>query len=131
MAKAKAKPSILDDIDTAPIPDVTQIELPSREAPAADSALGEEDRRQQALGHLVDAPGWSTFVERIQKRMLKLKTLEGVDISKLTREQVGERFIVGQLAAGVIEEELKAVQSIGDAIKRHHTEENHGTNTEA
>lgn len=131
MARAKTKPSILDDFDTAPIPDVTQIELPSREAQTPDSALGEEERKQEAIGHLVDAPGWSTFVERIQKRMLKLKTLEGVDISKLSREQIGERFIVGQLAAGVIEEELKAVQTIGDAIKRHHTEENDGTDTEA
>lgn len=101
--------------DTAPIPDMSDLTPP----PAAPTETVQEAASDQyMLGQLANHPGWGLFTDRIEKRILALKTLDGVVLEGLTPEQVGHKYLVAREAALVLTTELAYVRTVAKSIQR-------------
>lgn len=107
-------------MDGAITPDVSQLEIETAPRTTEHSA---EALKQRAQAKLTEAPGWSLFVERLRARIVQLKTLEGVDITGLSPEQVGTKFLIGREAAVVLEAEIARIEALAAAIARNPPEE--------
>lgn len=125
MAAKSPKKDPLDGFDVMLAPDATQFDAPAdaKAAPPEPTALDEARRKQQAMGALVDAPGWSTFVTEVRDHADKMRKLSGVELAKFSPAEIGEKFLVANLAADAIESEITKVIKIAQAIKRNTPEE--------
>lgn len=111
-------------MDNALVPGAEEL-LPRAPEPEVEpSPVQEELSQERALSSLTDHPGWSIFRDRVLGRCDDLERLVGLDVSKMTKEDVGEAFLIGRGAAAKLRDELGWVEATAAVVHNQSEEEN-------
>jgi len=72
--------------------------------------------KDKQIANLADHPGWLTIQKLMQDRVDYYKKMSGLDTSKLTLEEIGQKFIVSNLVADELAQVLNIVQTTANEI---------------
>jgi lipase chaperone LimK len=72
--------------------------------------------KDKQIANLIDHPGWLQIQALMQDRIDYYKKMSGLDTSKLTLEEIGQKFIVSNLVADELAQVLNVVQSTASEI---------------
>lgn len=72
--------------------------------------------KDKQIANLADHPGWLQIQKQMEERIDYYKKMSGLDTSKLTLEEIGQKFIVSNLVADELSQVLNIVQSTANEI---------------
>ena len=76
----------------------------------------EANIKDKQIANLADHPGWLQIQQLMQDRIDFYKKMSGLDTSKLTLEEIGQKFIVSNLVADELSQVLNVVQTTANEI---------------
>lgn len=85
--------------------------------PVLNETLADEIVKEKVLTNLTEHPGWRIFVDRLLVRCEQMERLEGLDVTNMTKEQVGEAFLIARSAAARLRDEVGWVDAEAAAIR--------------
>lgn len=81
----------------------------------------EANIKDKQIANLADHPGWLQIEQLMQDRIDFYKKMSGLDTSKLTLEEIGQKFIVSNLVADELSQVLNVVQTTANEINNGKT----------
>ena len=81
----------------------------------------EANIKDKQIANLADHPGWLQIQQLMQDRIDFYKKMSGLDTSKLTLEEIGQKFIVSNLVADELSQVLNVVQTTANEINNGKT----------
>lgn len=76
----------------------------------------EANIKDKQIANLADHPGWLQIEKLMQDRIDYYKKMSGLDTSKMTLEEIGQKFIVSNLVADELSQVLNIVQTTANEI---------------
>jgi lipase chaperone LimK len=96
---------------TDAITDGLEVSLPSDTPEQEEATL-----KDKQIANLADHPGWLEIQKIMQDRVDYYKKMSGLDTSKLSLEEIGQKFIVSNLVADELAQVLNIVQTTANEI---------------
>lgn len=81
----------------------------------------EANIKDKQIANLADHPGWLQIEQLMQDRIDFYKKMSGLDTSKLSLEEIGQKFIVSNLVADELSQVLNVVQTTANEINNGKT----------
>ena len=98
-------------MSTDAITEGLEISLPDNTPEQQEAAL-----KDKQIANLADHPGWIEIQKIMQDKVDYYKKMSGLDTSKLTLEEIGQKFIVSNLVADELAQVLNIVQTTANEI---------------
>lgn len=96
---------------TDAITDGLEVSLPDNTPEQQEATL-----KDKQIANLAEHPGWLEIQKLMQDRVDYYKKMSGLDTSKLTLEEIGQKFIVSNLVADELAQVLNIVQTTANEI---------------
>lgn len=78
----------------------------------------QEETKDKQIANLVNHPGWLEIVKVMQEKVEFYKKMSGVDTSKMTLEEIGQKYIVANLVADELQGILNLVTQTANEINK-------------
>jgi lipase chaperone LimK len=96
---------------TDAITDGLEVSLPDNTPEQQEATL-----KDKQIANLAEHPGWLEIQKIMQDKIDYYKKMSGLDTSKLTLEEIGQKFIVSNLVADELAQVLNIVQTTANEI---------------
>lgn len=98
-------------MNTDAITEGLEVTLPDNTAEQEEANI-----KDKQIANLADHPGWLQIEKLMQDRIDYYKKMSGLDTSKMTLEEIGQKFIVSNLVADELSQVLNIVQTTANEI---------------
>jgi hypothetical protein len=98
-------------MSTDAITDGLEVSLP-QDTPEVEAA----NVKDKQIANLADHPGWLEIQKLMDERIKYYKTMSGLDTSKLTLEEIGQKFIVSNLVADELAQIVNVVTQTANQV---------------
>lgn len=98
-------------MNTDAITEGLEVSLPDDTPEQAEILL-----KDKQIANLADHPGWLEIEKLMTEKVEYYKKMSGLDTSKLSLEEIGQKFIVSNLVADELENILNVVKSTANEI---------------
>jgi hypothetical protein len=98
-------------MNTDAITEGLEVSLPQDTPETQEATL-----KDKQIANLAEHPGWIEVQKIMSDKIDYYKKMNGLDTSKLTLEEIGQKFIVSNLVADELEQILNIVKSTANQI---------------
>lgn len=98
-------------MNTDAITEGLEVSLPQDTPETEEATL-----KDKQIANLAEHPGWLEIEKLMSDKIDYYKKMNGLDTSKLTLEEIGQKFIVSNLVADELEQILNIVKSTANQI---------------
>ena len=98
-------------MNTDAITEGLEVSLPTNTLENEEATL-----KDKQIANLAEHPGWLEVEKIMTDKIEYYKKMNGLDTSKLTLEEIGQKFIVSNLVADELEQILNIVKSTANQI---------------